>query len=151
MLVFGSGVNVAAAQQPGRGTVVVEVRSPSGPVSQAELSAGETTVLTNSMGEAVLQLTAGEVELIAGRFGFKTKMTRVTVVPDSIIRVTVDLESEVVLKEEITVTATRTEQRIEDAPLRVEVLQQEEVEEKALMTPGDLRCCSMKLEACVFK
>ena len=41
-------------------------------------------------------------------------------------------------KEEITVTATRSDTRIEDEPLRVEVLNREEVEEKALMTPGDI-------------
>jgi outer membrane receptor for ferrienterochelin and colicins len=46
--------------------------------------------------------------------------------------------SEIVLEQKITVTAARTEQRIDDVPLRVEVLQQEEIEEKALMTPGDI-------------
>src|SRR5207237_10317461 len=47
-------------------------------------------------------------------------------------------ETETVGKEEITVTATRSDTRIEDEPLRVEVLNREEVEEKALMTPGDI-------------
>jgi iron complex outermembrane receptor protein len=42
------------------------------------------------------------------------------------------------VEEEVTVSVTRTEQRIEDSPIRVEVLQQEEIEEKALMTPGDI-------------
>jgi iron complex outermembrane receptor protein len=36
------------------------------------------------------------------------------------------------------VTSTRTGQRIEDEPTRVEVLTREEVEEKMLMTPGDI-------------
>lgn len=40
--------------------------------------------------------------------------------------------------EGIVVTATRSEQRIEDVPVRVEVLGREEVEEKMLMTPGDI-------------
>src|SRR4030095_14170060 len=35
-------------------------------------------------------------------------------------------------------TATRSGVRIEDEPLRVEVLGQEEVEEKTMMTPGDI-------------
>ena len=39
---------------------------------------------------------------------------------------------------EITVSATRTGGRIEDQPLRVEVLEREEIEEKILMTPGDI-------------
>ncbi len=53
-------------------------------------------------------------------------------------RLTVELQPEVVLRQEVMVTATRTEQRIEDSPLRVEVLEEEEIEEKALMTPGDI-------------
>ena len=38
----------------------------------------------------------------------------------------------------VTVSATRSERRIEDDPVRVEVLDVEEVEEKLLMTPGDI-------------
>ena len=36
------------------------------------------------------------------------------------------------------VTATRTGGRIDDSPMRVEVLNREEIEEKMLMTPGDI-------------
>jgi iron complex outermembrane receptor protein len=42
------------------------------------------------------------------------------------------------VEEEITVYATRNDVRIQDAPVRVEVLQREEIEEKMLMTPGDI-------------
>ncbi len=38
----------------------------------------------------------------------------------------------------ITVEATRTGGRLEDSPLRVEILEREEIEEKMLMTPGDI-------------
>ncbi|MEX2178770.1 MAG: TonB-dependent receptor [Gemmatimonadaceae bacterium] len=38
----------------------------------------------------------------------------------------------------VVVTSTRSERRIEDEPLRVEVLTREEIEEKLLMTPGDI-------------
>src|SRR5688500_7747657 len=38
----------------------------------------------------------------------------------------------------ITVEATRTGGRLEDSPLRVEVLERAEIEEKMLMTPGDI-------------
>src|SRR5687768_3099496 len=38
----------------------------------------------------------------------------------------------------IVVEATRTGGRLEDSPLRVEVLEREEIEEKMLMTPGDI-------------
>ena len=42
------------------------------------------------------------------------------------------------IEEEVIVTATRTGGRIDDQPTRVEVLNREEIEEKMLMTPGDI-------------
>jgi outer membrane receptor for ferrienterochelin and colicins len=47
-------------------------------------------------------------------------------------------EKPVTIEEEVIVTATRTGGRIEDQPTRVEVLDREEIEEKMLMTPGDI-------------
>src|SRR5262245_53641746 len=42
-------------------------------------------------------------------------------------------------EETLTVVATtRTDKRLEDQPMRVEVLSREEIEEKMLMTPGDI-------------
>ena len=45
---------------------------------------------------------------------------------------------EIHVEEEVVVTATRTGGRIDDQPTRVEVLTREEIEEKMLMTPGDI-------------
>ena len=42
------------------------------------------------------------------------------------------------IEEEVIVTAPRTGGRIDDQPTRVEVLNREEIEEKMLMTPGDI-------------
>ena len=42
------------------------------------------------------------------------------------------------VEETVVVTATRTNKRLEDQPMRVEVLVREEIEEKMLMTPGDI-------------
>ena len=44
----------------------------------------------------------------------------------------------ITIEEEVVVTATRTGGRIDDQPTRVEVLEREEIEEKMLMTPGDI-------------
>lgn len=41
-------------------------------------------------------------------------------------------------EETVVVTATRSGRRIQDEPLRVEVIDEEEIEEKALMTPGSV-------------
>ncbi len=42
------------------------------------------------------------------------------------------------IEEDVVVTATRTGGRLDDQPTRVEVLNREEIEEKMLMTPGDI-------------
>jgi len=42
------------------------------------------------------------------------------------------------VQEEVTVYATRTEGRLEDQPTRVELLDQEEIDEKTMMTPGNI-------------
>jgi iron complex outermembrane receptor protein len=52
--------------------------------------------------------------------------------------ITLDLTPQPTVEEEVTVSATRTNTRLEDQPLRVEVLVREEIEEKMLMTPGDI-------------
>src|SRR5262245_5558693 len=42
------------------------------------------------------------------------------------------------IEQEVTVSATRTERGVEDEPMRVEVLDRDEIEEKLMMTPGDI-------------
>ena len=42
------------------------------------------------------------------------------------------------VEETVVVTATRSDRRLQDEPLRVEVIGREEIEEKALMTPGSV-------------
>src|SRR5207247_910499 len=52
--------------------------------------------------------------------------------------VTIDLTAQAALEEHVTVAATRTDRGIDDEPIRVEVLDHEEIEEKLMMTPGDI-------------
>ena len=137
VLTFAAAVPTVQAQQS-LGKLLVEVRSDSRPVEQAEVSAAGQVVLTDARGEATLELPAGEVEVTVGRYGFTPRTLRAVISENVTARLTVALESQSVLAQEITVTATRTETRIEDQPLRVEVLDQQEVEEKTLMTPGDI-------------
>jgi len=42
------------------------------------------------------------------------------------------------VEEQVTVSATRTDRRIQHSPTRVEVVDREEIEEKMLMGPGDI-------------
>ena len=120
------------------GTLVVRAVNQSKPVEQAEVRAGSVVARTDAEGVATLTLPAGAWEVTVQRFGFETAQARATVTAGAAATLTVELEEAAVLSENVVVTATRTTQRVQDLPLRVEVVPQEEIDEKLSMTPGDV-------------
>jgi iron complex outermembrane receptor protein len=128
----------AQAEDPSLGTVVVRALGEEGPVAGAQVSAGRTGALTNERGEATLRLPAGERTLRVSKIGLAPVTVRTVVRPSQEATLEVHLEVHAEELEGIVVSSTRTGQRIEDEPTRVEVLAREEVEEKMLMTPGDI-------------
>ncbi|MEX2584332.1 MAG: TonB-dependent receptor [Gemmatimonadota bacterium] len=131
------------AQQPARdarGTVRVHVVAAvdSVAVEGATVRSGGTGSLTDAAGDARLELPAGEHSLSIGKLGFATVRVPVQVRAAAETTLLVRLEVEAEEVEGVVVTSTRTERRIEDEPLRVEVLVREEIEEKLMMTPGDI-------------
>ena len=127
----------AAGQEPGR--IRVEVRVGADPVSGATVVAAGTTQVTDAAGVALVQAPAGVVQVTVAYEGFAPVTVPVTLAGGAERVVRVDLEPELTVEEEVTVVAsTRTGRRIEDQPMRVEALDREEIEEKMLMTPGDI-------------
>ncbi|MBW3572844.1 MAG: TonB-dependent receptor plug domain-containing protein, partial [Gemmatimonadetes bacterium] len=91
----------------------------------------------------MLQAAPGSYRLQVTRAGYRAQSRAVTLRGDTAFTVhlhalAVEDEHDAGELEAVVVTATRSEQRIEDAPVRVEVLAREEVEEKMMMTPGDV-------------
>lgn len=126
------------AQTP-TGSVNVAVVDPAGvPVEGARVSSGAAAALTDDAGRAVLSLPAGPATVRVARIGFSESVVGVDVRAGFEVAVTIRLEEEAVETEGVVVTSTRSDRRIEDEPLRVEVVGREEVEEKILMTPGDI-------------
>ena len=119
-------------------TLIVRVTSSLGPVEQADVRVGDRTTLTDATGQATLNVPAGPIEVVISRFGFETARRRLTVSSGRPNPLTVELQQEAVVTEDVVVTATRSDRRIEDLPLRVEVVPQEEIDEKLFMTPGDI-------------
>jgi iron complex outermembrane receptor protein len=118
--------------------VRVSVKHDSTPVQGAVVRSGPAAAQTDRRGEALLQLPFGPQRLIVARLGFVPETLTVDVRANVDMLVTVALEEQATAVEQVIVSATRSERRIEDVPLRVEVLAREEVEEKMLMTPGDI-------------
>ena len=108
-----------------------------GPLAGAQVVAAGRTSETNAEGRVTLQVPAGEVQItvIKERFAPVTITVTATATPQV---VPVTLEPQETLEDHVTVSATRTGKRLEDQPMRVEVLDAEEIEEKQLMTPGDI-------------
>ncbi len=129
----------AWAQQTAPGTLRIEVRSPTGPVPEATVTAGTSTQLTNPLGIALVTAPPGTLEIGISKDRFVPASVRVEVVSGTERPVLVELTPRPSVEEEVTVVAsTRTGRRLEDQPMRVEALNREEIEEKMLMTPGDI-------------
>ena len=116
----------------------VTVGTPRGPASQALIRTGPLTRTTDARGVAALPLPAGQHTVVASKIGWRPDTLTLSLREGQDTSVALELEEEVVQLEEVTVSSTRSERRIEDQPLRVEMLGREEVEEKLLMTPGDI-------------
>ena len=119
-------------------TVRIEVRGPDGPVRDADVVVNGATHETDAQGVAVVTLAPGHVGITVVRNGFNPASVSIDVQAGQQQTVMVDLTRGVTLEEHVTVSATRTDRGLEDQPMRVEVLDQEEIDEKAMMTPGDV-------------
>ena len=108
------------------------------PVVAALVSAGGVATRSDEHGRAMLSLVAGLTTILVRRVGFRPESLAVALRPGLDTAVVVRLAEQAVEAERVVVSATRSERRIEDVALRVEVLSREEVEEKMLMTPGDI-------------
>ena len=119
-------------------TVRVEVTAENAPVPGAAVQLNGQTVQTGQDGIATAPVSLGSLKITVSKDGFFPANTTIDINEAKAWLVRIELQAQERVEEQITVHATRTDARIQDSPLRVEVLQREEVEEKMLMTPGDI-------------
>ena len=126
-------------EPPPRGaTLRIEVRTGDTPIPGVALTVNGSPHTTGPDGRVTVEVPAGSVEIVAVHEGFVPVSTTLTLAAADQRDVVIALEPQPEMEEEITVSATRTDKRLEDQPMRVEVLAREEIEEKMLMTPGDI-------------
>jgi len=118
--------------------VTVYVTAGSMPVADATVTIHSQEVRTNSSGSAVATVPQGDVRIRVTKDGYFPATASVLIDTVREYAVRIELVPQETVKEEIRVSATRTDARIQDSPLHVEVLQREEIEEKMMMTPGDI-------------
>src|SRR5687768_920477 len=118
--------------------LVVEVVSEDKPLAGASVDVSGRSGISDDQGRAVLDLTPGEHTLTAAAQGHLPITMQVVVGTPSLSPVRIELSRIPEAAESVIVTATRTNTRLQDQPVRVEVIDREEIEEKALMTPGSV-------------
>jgi iron complex outermembrane receptor protein len=135
-----AGLAATAGAQPiVTGTVTVFVHDDDGrPLAGADVQAGIVKGRTGPDGRVTLSVPAGPVDVVATRAGFDPSAASIVVTTDAESSIDMAMRPESELTETIVVSATRANRRIEDEPLRVEVVPQEEVQEKIAMAPGDV-------------
>ncbi|MGH7509261.1 MAG: TonB-dependent receptor [Gemmatimonadales bacterium] len=126
-----------AQDQQATGDVIATVRSESGTLlAEAEVRTDARQAVTDAQGIARLALPAGRHRLTIARIGFQPATIEVVVPADREVSVTVTLEAAPYRLEAVTVLSTRTGSRLEDTPLKVDVIAPEDVSEKVQSSPG---------------
>jgi outer membrane receptor for ferrienterochelin and colicins len=129
----------AAVAQAGTATVRLSVHAEdSSPIAGAAVVSGAVRASTGAQGNVVLRFPGGSHTLSVSAHGYASETWRLDVRAGVDTTVVVTLRPRAIETEAIIVESTRTGRRIEDEPVRVEVLPREEIEEKMLMTPGDI-------------
>lgn len=126
------GVSLAAQ------TLRVNVRYENAPVAGATVTINGVAFRADAAGTVRAPAALGTAEIRAAKEAFLTATTSIAIDSAREFELTIDLQRAPERHEEITVHATRTEARLEDSPTRVEVLGEEEIDEKTMMTPGDI-------------
>jgi iron complex outermembrane receptor protein len=124
--------------QSDSGKVTVTVREGERPLVEAVVRSGHAHVPTDALGEATLWLPVGVRRVIVAGIGFRPETLHVAVRVRLDTTLTVQLVEQATALAPVLVTATRTPRRLEDEPMRVEVLAGEDITEKTEMRPADL-------------
>jgi len=124
--------------QTSQSSISCTITAGGSPVAGAEIVVAGRTHTTDQRGEARIDVVPGTIELTVAKEGFVPVTTTVTVAGEQQQAVTIELQKIPSVQEAITVAATRTNRGLEDQPMRVEVLDAEEIDEKLMMTPGDV-------------
>lgn len=96
------------------------------------------TSMTDTDGKVSIALPAGNWTIAIEAPGFGPESVPVQVDAEKETAVECELRPSITREDEVIVTAARNDSRLEDQPVRIEVVDREDIEEKALMTPGSV-------------
>ena len=120
------------------GLLTIRARYGAAPVPDAQVSAASASALTDERGDATLELPEGEQRIRIERLGFQPAERTATVRADQTAVLVVQLQRAELPEAVTTVFATRSDTIVEDQPVRVETVPEEEIEENATVAPGNV-------------
>lgn len=154
VLIVGAVIPRDVVAQDSSATLTVLVRSDSGSLAGAEVILRLRRATSDSLGVARLPIDTGRFDVLIRRIGYAStrRILELRTARDTSITVTLRRDTVAlgvvsagvaggvirVVDRQLILASSRSERRIEDEPLRIEVLEREEIEEKLLMTPGDI-------------
>ncbi len=134
-----SAIPLRAAQNaPPAPSLIIEVVSQGQPVAGASVVVGGRSEISDASGRVGFNVPSGEYDITVEAKGHLSGTSRVMVGAQSSAPTRIEILPIPEVQETVIVTATRTNTRLQDQPVRVEVINREEIEEKALMTPGSV-------------
>lgn len=131
------GVTTLLAQTP-QATIRVAVTSGSVPVPDAEVTVIGKQGRTGQDGVAVLQTDLGHVDIVVIKDGFFPARKASDIDAAQEWQLQFELQRQIKHEEEVKVYATRNDIRVQDSPLHVEVVSQDEINEEMTMRPSDI-------------
>ena len=99
--------------QSGQSSIACTVTAGGAPVAGAEIRVSGRTYMTDARGEVRIDVTPGPVDLTIVKEGFAPVTTTVTVAAGQQQAVAIELEKPPTIEESVTVSATRTDKRLE--------------------------------------
>jgi outer membrane receptor for ferrienterochelin and colicins len=119
-------------------TIVCRVRAHDAPVPDAEVAVAGQTARTAANGEARMIVEPGTLLIRVAKEGFLPAAATATIAGGEEQTVVIELQRVPMVQEQVTVSATRTGKSLDDQPMRVEVVDHEDLQEEQAQTPGDI-------------
>jgi iron complex outermembrane receptor protein len=124
--------------QPPQATIRLEVTIESAPVPDAVVTANGKQARTGPDGVAVLPTELGHVDLVVTKDGFFPARKGIDIDAAREWQLQFELQPQIKHEEEVKVYATRNDVRVQDSPLHVEVVSQDEINEEIAMRSCDI-------------
>lgn len=135
VLIYVSALALGQDVQP---TLRVEVKAAEGPVQNAAVTADRFSGRTGRDGVAILPAALGRIDINVTKEGFFPAHASLNIDVAKEWAVEIELQPQTEQQEKVTVYATRNDVRVQDSPLHVEVVSQDEINEELVMRSSDI-------------